>query len=100
MSWTSMIKEGDTEGLWNSLHELVSRYLLGLELAHGRREALPVDLNALLTQELFLELIAKHRFERYIESGYTSAEIERELLVVEIPCLILLRFNDPAFGTF
>jgi hypothetical protein len=97
MNWASLIKDTDAEPLWKSLHKLISSYLLAIELCHDRFEASPVDLSALLTQELFLELISKHRFERYIESGYTSAEIESELLAVEIPCLLLSRLGGSTF---
>ena len=93
MNWASLIKETDAEGLWNSLHKLVSGYLLALDLYQSRAAVSPVDLSAILTQELFLDLMSKRRFESYIESGYTSAEIESDLLAVEIPCLVSSRLT-------
>src|SRR5436853_1000190 len=91
MDWAGMLAEGDVEALWNGLHRLVSRHPAARPLHFNTDQAAvssQTEINADITQELFLELFQKQRFDHYVDQGYTSADIENELSRIEIPNLV------------
>jgi len=91
IDWASLLQEGDIEGLWNGLFRLVSRHpaVRPLRFAtDGAAVTSQGEINADLTQELFLELFQKQRFEHYLDSGYTSNDIENEIAHIELPNLV------------
>ena len=82
VDWASLLVEGDVEGLWNGLFQLVTRHpaVRPLRFAtDGAAVASQVEINADLTQELFLELFQKQRFDHYADNEYSSTDIENEL---------------------
>lgn len=96
IAWADLLAEEDVEGLWNGLHQLVSRHpaVRPLHFAtDGAAVSSAAEINADLTQELFLELFQKQRFDHYIENGYTSTEIENELAHIELPNLVGARLR-------
>jgi hypothetical protein len=96
IDWASLLDEEDVEGLWTGLYHLISRHpaVRPLRFAtDGAACASPLEINADLTQELFLELFQKRRFEHYLYNRYTSAEIDSELSHIEIPNLVGARLR-------
>lgn len=96
IAWADLLAEEDVEGLWNGLHQLVSRHpaVRPLHFAtDGAAVSSAAEINADLTQELFLELFQKQRFDHYIENHYTSTEIENELAHIELPNLVGARLR-------
>ena len=52
-----------------------------------------MEINADLTQELFLELFQKQRFDHYADNEYSSTDIENELARIEVPNLVGARLR-------
>jgi hypothetical protein len=96
IDWAGVIAEEDVEGLWNGLFQLVSRHpaVRPLHFAtDGAAVTSQTEINADLTQELFLELFQKQRFDHYATNQYTSTEIENELARIELPNLVGARLR-------
>ena len=82
IDWAGVVERGDAEALWDGLFQLVSRHpaVRPLHFAtDGAAVTSQTEINADLTQELFLELFQKQRFQHYADHKYTSNEIENEL---------------------
>jgi hypothetical protein len=91
INWAAVLDLEDVEALWNGLYQLISRHpaVRPLHFAtDGAAVSSPMEINADLTQELFLELFQKRRFDHYVNSGYTSNEIENEIAHIELPNLV------------
>jgi hypothetical protein len=96
IDWAGVLDAEDVEALWSGLFHLVSRHpaVRPLHFAtDGAAVMSQAEINADLTQELFLELFQKQRFEHYIENNYTSGEIENELARIELPNLVGARLR-------
>jgi hypothetical protein len=95
-SWSDILIRDDAESLWNELYQLISRHpaVRPLHFAtDGAAVASPLEINADLTQELFLELLQKQRFDYYLDQSYTSTAIENEIAHIEIPNLVGARLR-------
>jgi hypothetical protein len=91
INWAAVLDLEDVEALWNGLYQLISRHpaVRPLHFAtDGAAVSSPMEINADLTQELFLELFQKRRFDHYVNNGYTSSEIENEIAHIELPNLV------------
>src|SRR5437773_6579214 len=96
IDWSGLLAEQDVEGLWNGLFQLVSRHpaVRPLHFAtDGAAVSSQTEINADLTQELFLELFQKRRFDHYVREGYGSIDIENELARIEVPNLVGARLR-------
>ncbi len=96
INWSQLLADADVESLWNALYQLVSRHPSTRPLhfaTDGAAVASAVEINADLTQELFLELFQKQRFDHYLDQNYSSTEIENELAHIEIPNLVGARLR-------
>src|ERR1044071_259692 len=96
IDWAGLLVEEDVERLWNGLFQLVSRHpaVRPLHFAtDGAAVSSQSEINADLAQELFLELFQKQRFDHYVNSRYTSTEIENELAHIEVPNLVGARLR-------
>jgi len=96
INWSGLLAEQDVEGLWNGLFQLVSRHpaVRPLHFAtDGAAVSSQTEINADLTQELFLELFQKQRFEHYENNDYKSGDIENELARIEVPNLVGARLR-------
>jgi hypothetical protein len=96
IDWAGFLFQEDAEALWNGLFRLVSRHPCVRPLRFATDEAAvssEFEINADLTQELFLELLQKQRFQCYADSGYTSSDIENELTRIELPNLVGARLR-------
>ncbi len=83
-------KSSDVNRLWTDLHRIVSHHPLvrasrsaGLLVEEGAGAAY-TD----LTQELFVQLLSKNRFEHYLETEMTDYEIECEISQIELTNLL------------
>jgi hypothetical protein len=84
--WVESLRSSDVNRLWSELHRIVSHHPLvrasrnaGLLVEEGRSGAY-TD----LTQELFVQLLSKNRFEHYLDSQMTDHEIECEISQIEL----------------
>ena len=96
IDWAGLLDQEDVEGLWNGLFQLVSRHpaVRPLHFAtDGAAVTSQAEINADLTQELFLELFQKQRFDYYLNNNYKSVEIENELARIEVPNLVGARLR-------
>ena len=88
--WNQILRNSEIDRLWAELHRLVCHHPLvrashsaGLLVEEGARNAY-TD----LTQELFVQLLSKQRFQHYLSSQMTDAEIEREISEIELTNLL------------
>src|SRR5688572_8803451 len=78
-AWVEPLRRSDVSRLWTELQRLVVNHPLvrashsaGLLVEEGDRGSAYLD----LTQELFVTLLAKSRFQHYLDSEMTDSEIE------------------------
>jgi hypothetical protein len=96
VDWAGLIHREDVESLWSALYRLVSRHPSTRPLRFATDEAAVIsefEINADLTQELFLELFEKRRFEYYMTNSYGSTDIEKELTHIELPNMVGARLR-------
>ncbi|MFN6963695.1 MAG: hypothetical protein ACK4S4_08010 [Pyrinomonadaceae bacterium] len=84
--WVDSLKASDVNQIWIELHRIVSSHPLvraskqaGFLVEEGRQNAY-TD----LTQELFVALLTKERFQHYLDTEMTDAEIEAEISQIEL----------------
>src|SRR5215210_2453334 len=89
--WVESLRRSDVTRLWTELHRIVCSHPLvrashsaGLLVEGGEKGNAYVD----LTQELFVTLLSKGRFQHYIETEMTDAEIECEIGQIELTNLL------------
>ena len=90
-AWVEALRRSDVSRLWTELQRLVVNHPLvrashsaGLLVEEGDRGSAYVD----LTQELFVTLLAKSRFQHYLDAAMTDAEIECEISQIELTNLL------------
>lgn len=88
--WTESLKSSDVNQIWADLHRIVSSHPLvrasktaGLLVEEGKHNAY-TD----LTQELFVALLSKERFQHYLDTEMSNAEIEAEISQIELTNLL------------
>ena len=88
--WNDSLNASDVNQIWIELHRIVSSHPLvraskraGFLVEEGRYNAY-TD----LTQELFVQLLSKNRFEHYLETEMTDYEIECEISQIELTNLL------------
>ncbi|MBK7704637.1 MAG: hypothetical protein IPN69_15095 [Acidobacteria bacterium] len=88
--WTESLKSSDVNQIWAELHRIVSSHPLvrasktaGFLVEEGKYNAY-TD----LTQELFVALLGKERFQHYLDTEMTDAEIEAEISQIELTNLL------------
>jgi len=84
--WIESLKASDVNQIWLELHRLVSSHPLvraskraGFLVEEGKYNAY-TD----LTQELFVALLSKDRFQHYLETGMTNVEVDAEISQIEL----------------
>ncbi len=84
--WNDSLKVSDVNQIWIELHRIVSSHPLvraskraGFLVEEGKQNAY-TD----LTQELFVALLSKDRFQHYIDTAMSDAEIEAEISQIEL----------------
>ena len=88
--WVESLRSSDVNRLWTDLHRIVSHHPLvrasrsaGLLIEEGAGSAY-TD----LTQELFVQLLSKNRFEHYLDTEMSDYEIECEISQIELTNLL------------
>ena len=89
--WVEALGRSDVSRLWTELQRLVvnhplvrASYSAGLLVEEGDRGSAYVD----LTQELFVTLLSKSRFQHYLDTAMTDSEIECEIGQIELTNLL------------
>src|SRR5205085_6924067 len=89
--WGDSLRRSDVTRLWTELHRLVcshplvrASYSAGLLVEGGERGNAYVD----LTQELFVTLLSKGRFQHYLDTEMSDTEIECEIGQIELTNLL------------
>ncbi len=84
--WNDSLKTSDVNQIWIELHRIVSSHPLvraskraGFLVEEGKHNAY-TD----LTQELFVALLSKDRFQHYIDTEMSDSEIEAEISQIEL----------------
>jgi len=84
--WNESLKASDVNQIWIELHRIVSSHPLvraskraGFLVEEGKYNAY-TD----LTQELFVALLSKERFQHYIDTEMSDAEVEAEISQIEL----------------
>ena len=84
--WNDSLKASDVNQIWLELHRIVSSHPLvraskqaGFLVEEGKFNAY-TD----LTQELFVALLSKERFQHYLDTEMTDHEIEAEISQIEL----------------
>jgi hypothetical protein len=84
--WNDSLNASDVNQIWVELHRIVSSHPLvraskraGFLVEEGRYNAY-TD----LTQELFVALLSKERFQHYLDTGMSDAEVEAEISQIEL----------------
>ncbi|CAN5626213.1 hypothetical protein BH20ACI4_BH20ACI4_28480 [soil metagenome] len=84
--WTDSLNISDVNQIWIELHRIVSSHPLvrasksaGFLVEEGKYNAY-TD----LTQELFVALLSKDRFQHYLDTEMTDSEIEAEISQIEL----------------
>ena len=84
--WNESLVSSDVNQIWNELHRIVSSHPLvraskraGFLVEEGKYNAY-TD----LTQELFVALLSKERFQHYVDTEMTDAEVEAEISQIEL----------------
>lgn len=91
-SWTQALLDEEVNKIWNHLYRLVYLH----PLVQSSRNAGLLGAGQYsgetyndLTQELFLMLFQKGRFQHYIETGMTDSEIEHEIAQIELTNMLV-----------
>lgn len=89
-NWIESLKTSNVNQIWTELHRVVSSHPLvrasrsaGLLVEEGRQNA-----HTDLTQELFVALLSKERFQHYLDTGMTDVEVEAEISQIELTNLL------------
>ena len=84
--WNDSLNASDVNQIWIELHRIVSSHPLvraskraGFLVEEGKYNAY-TD----LTQELFVALLSKERFQHYLDTGMSDAEVEAEISQIEL----------------
>ena len=93
--WVESLRNSDVNRLWSELHRVVSSHPL---VRASRRTDLLIEEGATntytdLTQELFVQLLTKSRFQHYLDTAMTDAEIECEIGQIELTNLLTARLR-------
>lgn len=94
-SWSALFSEADNWGIWEKLFSMVSHhsavraFIASQRAPHESMQDMFLD----LTQDVFLRLQEKNRWNHYREAGYSDQTIDHELNHLEIPNLMSLRLR-------
>jgi hypothetical protein len=88
--WNKSLKVSDVNQIWTELHRIVSSHPLvraskraGFLVEEGK-----YNVYTDMTQELFVALLTKERFQHYLDEEMSDAEIEAEISQIELTNLL------------
>lgn len=89
-NWNQSLKSSDVNQIWTELHRIVSSHPLvraskkaGFLVEEGR-----YNVYSDMTQELFVALLSKERFQHYLDTQMSDQEIEAEISQIELTNLL------------
>ena len=84
--WKNLIKAGAHEEIWNNLHRIVSKHRLTRSSTKFDQLIEEGKFNKFtdLTQELYLHLVQKDRFDHYLIADLENSEIEKQISQIEL----------------
>ncbi|MEK7831767.1 MAG: hypothetical protein AAB401_11815 [Acidobacteriota bacterium] len=86
--WHTRIQHSDAPSLWRSLQRMVSSHPLVRSALGNQSSAPPFSVHD-LTQDLYVLLLQKGRFNHYLAAGMSDTEIEREIYQIELTNLLI-----------
>lgn len=89
--WQKRIEQSEAASLWQSLQRMVSSHPLvrsALSNPQTTNAEPPFSIHD-LTQDLYVLLLQKGRFNHYLATGMSDAEIEREIFQIELTNLLI-----------
>lgn len=95
-TWTSLLKNNDAAMLWQALNRLVTAHPLVRSAQRNQNNPTnpaPLFSTRDLTQDLYVTLLEKSRFDHYLSSRMSDAEIEREIFQIELTNLLIGRLR-------
>jgi len=95
-SWKSLLENNDAASFWQALYRLVSAHPLvrsAQRSLHGPTHPTPLFSLNDLTQDLYVLLLEKQRFDHYLQCEMTDTEIEREIFQIELTNLLIGRLR-------
>jgi hypothetical protein len=96
MGWIEALTNNDVETLWAKLFNLISRHS-SVRLLYPSNDFSTETLRdnySDLTQDLFLKLFEKQRWQYYLDNDYSDERIQQELYRIEVPNMITLLQRD------
>jgi hypothetical protein len=90
--WKAKIENCDANALWRALHRMVSAHPLVRSALGGQPNGTgqtPLLSLQDLTQDLYVLLLQKERFNHYLAAEMSDAEIEREIFQIELTNLLI-----------
>jgi hypothetical protein len=92
IGWIEALTNNDVETLWAKLFNLISKHS-SVRMLYPPNEyssQMVRDNYCDLTQDLFLRLYEKKRWQYYLDNGYSDEKIQQELYRIEVPNMITL----------
>jgi hypothetical protein len=96
IGWIEALESNDVEALWAKLFNLISKHS-SVRMLYPPNEVstdMLRDNYCDLTQDLFLKLFEKQRWQYYLAHGYSDEKIQQELYRIEVPNMITLLQRD------
>lgn len=89
--WKTRLERSDAPAMWKALHRMVSSHPM-VRSALGNQHSVclppPFSLHD-LTQDLYVLLLQKGRFNHYLATEMSDSEIEREIFQIELTNLLI-----------
>ncbi|HEX5734499.1 MAG TPA: hypothetical protein VF131_16810 [Blastocatellia bacterium] len=96
IGWIEALKNNDVEALWAKLFNLISKHS-SVRMLYPPNEfstEMVRDEYCDLTQDLFLRLFEKQRWQYYLDNDYSDERIQQELYRIEVPNMITVLQRD------
>lgn len=94
-NWNEHLVAFDTDQIWKELHRIVAQHKLSRYSTKFDQLVDEGKFNRFTdqTQDLFLKLLEKNRFQHYIDTNMTDAEIEMEISQIELTNILTLEMR-------
>jgi hypothetical protein len=90
--WNGIIETGDAERIWNAIYSLVQNQGTGQICSSSQAEHQSLDeIHSDIAQEVFLRLITLDRLTHFAANGFTSPQIESDLILNELATVLAMR---------
>jgi len=94
-TWNDYLKSSDTDNIWKELHRICAQHKLSRYSSKFDQLVEEGKFNKFtdLTQDLFLKLLEKDRFQHYIDAEMSDADIEMEISQIELSNILTLELR-------